>query len=470
MNGFLGVHCDRFMSDPAWLMKWQAREALKNGRPEEAHRLLDGLIAAGNRRAWALRSDVTRGYFERAEKHLEQNHPDSAWTDLAQIEALSPGDRNANKLRDKLIKRGLAEVHQLLEDGKPLPAMHEMARMRERPIQSEELTRVELAVQNWALAEDYAERGEFAQAKIAIEKCRQKLPESPAGLERFERDLERRENRFAEAFEKLHDSRDKQDSREMLRHADSALAVAPLHREAQTIRSRAWQSVQFDTAAYRNDPTPNESNIPAAPPIEASNGLPVKRFFLWIDGVGAYLVCLANQVTLGQASAETGPIDIPLMADVSRFHATLKRDEENYILESSQPVMVNGRALDRAGVLQSGDSLALNTTCAMRFDLPVPGCASARLDFPGTRRLPMAVDAVLLMADMLVLGPGIKVHVSMPELEKPIRLFRQKDKIGLQYDGDFYVEGQKQTGRAILPSQGSIHGPAFTLAIEPVKK
>ena len=58
----------------------------------------------------------------------------------------------------------------------------------------------------------------------------------------------------------------------------------------------------------------------------------------------------------------------------------------------------------------------------------------------------------------------------MPELEKPLRLFRQKDKIGLQYDGDFYVEGQKQTGRAILPSQGSIHGPAFTIAIEPVKK
>ena len=35
------------MREPAWMVKYQAREALKNGRPEDAHRLLDGLVASG---------------------------------------------------------------------------------------------------------------------------------------------------------------------------------------------------------------------------------------------------------------------------------------------------------------------------------------------------------------------------------------------------------------------------------------
>ena len=60
------------MREPAWMVKYQAREALKHGRPEEAHRLLEGLVAAGDRKSWALRGDVIRGYVERAERALAE--------------------------------------------------------------------------------------------------------------------------------------------------------------------------------------------------------------------------------------------------------------------------------------------------------------------------------------------------------------------------------------------------------------
>ena len=55
----------------------------------------------------------------------------------------------------------------------------------------------------------------------------------------------------------------------------------------------------------------------------------------------------------------------------------------------------------------------------------------------------MAVDGVLLMADMLVLGPGEKVHVQMPDLAEPLYLFRQKDRLGGAVAGEFTVEGEK---------------------------
>src|SRR5258707_213084 len=66
----IAVLTPKDMAEPAWMIKWRAREALKNGQPDEAHRLLDALIAGGDRRAFALRADVIRGYLERAEKAL----------------------------------------------------------------------------------------------------------------------------------------------------------------------------------------------------------------------------------------------------------------------------------------------------------------------------------------------------------------------------------------------------------------
>src|SRR5580692_7284637 len=98
------------MAEPAWIIKWRAREALKNGQPEEAHRLLDGLIASGNRRAFALRDDVVRGYVDRAERSLDRADVDAAWNDLARVEKLADGDGRVVRLRDELTRIGLKEV------------------------------------------------------------------------------------------------------------------------------------------------------------------------------------------------------------------------------------------------------------------------------------------------------------------------------------------------------------------------
>ena len=60
---------------------------------------------------------------------------------------------------------------------------------------------------------------------------------------------------------------------------------------------------------------------------------PPSQYLLWIDGVGGFLVCLSHRVTLGQANPESA-VDIPLLADVSRHHATIQRDPEGCFLEA----------------------------------------------------------------------------------------------------------------------------------------
>lgn len=194
---------------------------------------------------------------------------------------------------------------------------------------------------------------------------------------------------------------------------------------------------------------------------------PLKRSILWIDGVGAWLICTGTRISIGQATAVGGPVDVPLVADVSRIHATLLRDDEAYLLETNRAVAVNGRSITKS-VLWSGDRIALGS-CQMIFTLPVPGCLSAKLVIDGGRRLPMAVDGVLLMADMLVLGPGEQVHVAMPELSQPLYLFRQNDRLGIRWQGKFEVDGQGYNDRALLSPDCYVRSAGFSMGLESIR-
>lgn len=456
------------MRDPAWMTKYQAREALKNGRPEEAHRLLDTLVASGDRKSWALRGDVVRGYVDRAERALRHDDVEAAWKDLVRVTPLAtPVDPSVSKLRDVLVRFALAEIRAMLEAGKPLKALEAIARMRERPADSPALAQLEEAARNWQAAIDFADRGEFEQVRPALEKVRPQLGTRTAGLDHFEEQLNVRDDRFRSAWPRLQEAAEKSDWREIMRCADEVLAVAPRHREAQQARNRAWQTIQPE--AVKPTPPLSETVSMSKAPLPVAELLPPlsKRFFLWIDGVGAYLVCLANRISIGQATGE-GPVDVPLFADVSRIHAALTRDAECYLLEASKAVSLNGAAAEKA-VLQNGDRITLGSSCQMTFELPVPGGLSARLQLSGGRRLPMAVDGVLLMADMLVMGGGEKAHVKIPDLEKPIYLVRQKDELHVKWDGEFRIEGAKCEGRAVLPRAGTVIAEPFTFAVEPVK-
>src|SRR5439155_12101408 len=107
----------------------------------------------------------------------------------------------------------------------------------------------------------------------------------------------------------------------------------------------------------------------------SGGGAPLpKRFLLWVDGVGGYLVCLSSRVTFGQATAE-GPVDVPLFAEVSRTHAEVTRDGEGYVIESSRGIRVNGTETKRS-VLSAGDRVTLGSSCQFLFHKPVPVSSS----------------------------------------------------------------------------------------------
>jgi tetratricopeptide (TPR) repeat protein len=440
----------------AWVTLRQAQEALQNGRLEEAHRLLCEPSALGHKGTWEMLRQIAQGYVERGQRRFQHDDLAGAWNDLKQAEQIGAADEGASDLRQALVQCGLADAKAFLEAGEPARAAEGLTQLRDRGVQLADVKLLEEAARGWTSARDLADRGEFPQAVQAAERVGRLLPQAPASLERFQKELEERRKDFGDLLIKLHEAAQQEHWREVIQVAEQVLALAPQHVEARKVRSRAWKAVEPPTVAHV---PAKEASPPESPP-------PAPRFLLWIDGIGGYLLCLGNRVSLGQATPDSF-VDIPLYADVSRMHAALTRDAEGYLLEAFRSAQVNSRAVERA-LLQPGDRITLGSSCQLHFRQPVPVSASARLDLVSGHRLPLAVDAVLLMAETLVLGPGPQAHVSMPDLKQPLVLYRHKDGLAVRYPGHLTIDGHSIRERGPLGSQARVVGEDFAFALEPV--
>src|SRR5262249_28284362 len=94
----------------AWLALRQAQEALKNGRLDEAQRLLAQSSVQGHKRSWELLQQLGQGFLERGERRLRHDDPVAAWDDLVLAEQVGVVVSDVEKLRQELTTRGLAEV------------------------------------------------------------------------------------------------------------------------------------------------------------------------------------------------------------------------------------------------------------------------------------------------------------------------------------------------------------------------
>lgn len=442
-----------------WLTLRQAQEALKNGRLEEAHRLLGQSAAQGHKKSFELLRQVVQAFVERGQRHLRRDDPEAAWHDLLQAEQLDANSREAEPLRQALVRLGLAEVRALLQAGEPGRAAEAAGRLRQRSVRQPELQLLEEAARSWLLARDQAGRGEIAPALEMVERVRRLLPGGAGPLEKFRAELETKRDAIGGLVRELHEASEVGRWSDVLELADKVLAVAPQHQEARQARAMAWKAVQPVTVAI-----PTRPIVPSAE-VRPTDG-PAQRFLLWIDGVGGYLVCLAPKVTIGQATPD-GYVDVPLFADVSRLHAALMRDSEGYLFEALRPSQINAQPAVKA-LLRPNDRITLGTSCQLQFRQPAPVSTSARLDLVSGHRFALAVDGVLLMSDTLLLGAGNAVHVTVPDLKATVVLYRHKDGLGVRCPGTFSVDGQRMQERALLKPASQVSGEEFSFALEPL--
>ena len=190
------------------------------------------------------------------------------------------------------------------------------------------------------------------------------------------------------------------------------------------------------------------------------------RFTLWIDGVGAYLLCLGDRVTIGGPEHGTDSADVALLANLSRRHATLVRTREGYVLEAHSAVSVAGRAVYDRTRLNTNYEVQLGDCVRLRFRQPTVLSATAVLDFLSDHRPSRRVDGVILMDETCLLGPGGENHVRCLDWPDSVVLFRQGGEFRCKSRADIFVDGTLvRDGGAVTPGD-VVTGPELRFRIE----
>ena len=201
------------------------------------------------------------------------------------------------------------------------------------------------------------------------------------------------------------------------------------------------------------------------PPITPS------RFMLWIDGVGGYLICEERTIVLGQPGEAN--VEVPIMADISRRHAEIRREGEHYLLDPLRSSFVDGRAVTEPSRLgreaEFGLGTSWNTAVRLRFRVPHACSQSAKLEMTSSHRLRPHADGIVLLADTCLVGPAADCHVTAVDAARTCVLYRRSDgTIVFRTAGAYDVDGRQATDATPVSRSSRISGDDFVWQLEPV--
>jgi hypothetical protein len=192
----------------------------------------------------------------------------------------------------------------------------------------------------------------------------------------------------------------------------------------------------------------------------------VDRGLLWVDRVGGFLVLLPDEVTIGQATPDN-EVQIAILGDLSRRHATLRRTNDLYVLQPLANTTVGGFRVTSATPLSDGDEIGLGPRVRLRFRQPTALSNTARLEFISRHRTEPSSDGVLLFGETCLLGPSASDHVLCPSWGQQVVLSRH-ERSGFRFRAQERVEidGVVTADSGILGWDKNLAGSSFALRFE----
>jgi FHA domain len=240
-------------------------------------------------------------------------------------------------------------------------------------------------------------------------------------------------------------------------------AILPLKNGERTRTAhwlKNWWSMAFPVSPKKNTDTRQFAAV------STSNRHP--RSLIWVDAVGGFLVCTADQMVIGQPGPG-GEVDIPIRGDLSRRHAVIHRDGEAYLIEPLRSVAVNGKQITRVTTLHDGDLLKLGNSVELRFRRPHPLSHTARLDYVSFHRTQPATDGIVLLADSCILGPNTACHIVCTRWTHEVVVYRQGDNLACRSPSGLKIDGIEHKQRGPLAERSQAAGSDWSFSIEPAE-
>ncbi|MBW3541742.1 MAG: hypothetical protein KY476_15860 [Planctomycetes bacterium] len=194
------------------------------------------------------------------------------------------------------------------------------------------------------------------------------------------------------------------------------------------------------------------------------------RFVLWIDGVGGYLVCTGRRVSFGGPAANDGAetADVPLLAGLSRRHASFVRTGEGWLIEAHGQAKVEGRPVHERTNLNDGYAIELGGSVRLRFRQPTVLSPTAAIEFESSHRPDRTVDAVILMDDLCLLGPGRENHIECPGWDRSAVVYRRGGGFFCRSEGELFIDGRQFSREAAFEPGQVVSGLDFRFRLEGV--
>jgi hypothetical protein len=270
----------------------------------------------------------------------------------------------------------------------------------------------------------------------------------------------------------------------VLSAADALLALAPQHSAAAQARRRAWKAVGMDVTQLYSGRLPRGPVALAVDKADARRARPstrpasrssevdtvagseqTERALLWVDAVGGFLVCLDDAVTIGQPSPGES-IALPILADLSRQHAVIRRDGGAYVLDPLQRTMVDGREIKSPTVLTDNQVIQLGDNVRIRFNKPHALSATAKLTIESHHKTQPSADSILLMADTCVVGPNRHCHVRSRGMQRDVVIYRQNNQLFCRADEPLSVDGVAAVGTNEIHPGSRVEGEELSFTWE----
>jgi hypothetical protein len=480
---------------PAWRLQLrEARVAWQSGRVDEAGVLLSAEPLCGFLPAKELARDVAATIVERARDRFARGDSSAGWRDLATADRLGGDASSTCVLRQQATERALAEVESYLAAGEHRAASARLAQLARRGVSDDRSRFLANIAEELGEAERFSLRGHFAEAAAAIGRglalAERYLP-GASTMDELRQRLAAESSRLAERHaecqrlsSEMHAAMSRESWSSVLTAADALLAIAPQHVAAGQARRRAWSAVGMEVTQPHpglrargpvslnlrhrvGSALPRSTHAAASEEDTVSGKSAPQRGLLWVDAVGGYLVCLDDVVVLGQP-APGEEIAVPIMADLSRRHAAIRREAGSYLLEPAQRVYVDGRPVDGPFVLADNQLIQLGEGVRLRFTKSHALSTTAKLIMESNHKTQPSADAVLLMADSVVLGPNRHCHVPCREWKHDVVLYRQSDRLYCRADRPLVLDGVACDGAGELRPGVRVEGDEFAFTWEEV--
>lgn len=474
---------------PMWRLQLRdARRAVADGRWDEAAELLSRETLREFLPVKQLSQELAGRLVERARTRLADGQSQAGWRDLNQAARLGAGESQIVEFRQREGAERLARAIDELARGDAAAARQELDRMDKRNLGGADRRTWHMIAQHMDHAEQRAAKGDVAAAVDSFDRAQRMLPAEgsesvKARVDSRLAELRESSTRQHELDARLHAAVAAGNWTEALAAADALLELAPQHTAARQARRKAWQAVGME-ATQGHYPTPH---LRHATPLarwrpagsthahrrsakadtvttEREKG---KRLVAWIDAVGGYLICLGDEIVLGQPS-EGGDADVPILADLSRRHAIIRRENEAYVLTPLQKTLVDGKPVDGPTLLRDKCVVRLGEAVDLRFRKPHALSGTAVLEIVSRHKTEPAVDGVVLMSESCILGPQSHSHVRCRDWTSDLVLFRRGAELMCRTQTAIEVDGVASVGQAAVLGNCRIESEEFSLSLEEI--